>query len=133
MFFKRKKLNIAIVFDAITGIVAGSTISTQRLSKLLKKRGHKIIFISAKSPAAPANNFFEGMKVYRFFSLPMPRTEKQLYVSFPATSPLKKILREEKIDILYVIIPTPSAVTSIWAAKSLGIKIVLLTVKSGTL
>ena len=47
-----KKLNIAIVHDNLTHLIDGSIISTLRFAEYLKKRGHKIIFITGK----PRNN-----------------------------------------------------------------------------
>lgn len=119
-----KKLNIAMVCDPVTDCVAGSFISTLRFAEILSARGHKIIFIAAKSPKNNDDNYYKNIKVYRFFSLLLPKSEKQFYISFPIISQIKKILVNEKIDILHAIIPTPSAVVSMRAAKELGIKIV---------
>jgi len=120
-----KKLNIAIVCDPITDYVAGSFVSTLRFAELLRKRGHKIIFIAAKSPNGNKEDYYQDIRVYRFFSILLPKTENQLYMSLPTINKLKKIFKEEKIDIVHVIIPTPSAVISVMAAKKLGLKIVV--------
>ena len=121
----KRKLNIAIVCDPITDYVAGSFVSALRFAELLKKRGHKVIFIAAKSPKSNGNtDYYKGIKAYRFSSILLPKTEKQLYISFPTESKIKKILVDEKIDILHNIIPTPSSITATKAAKALKIKVV---------
>ena len=119
-----KKLNIAFVCDPITDYTAGSFISTLRFAESLSKKGHKIVFIASKSPKHRKDDYHLDMKIYRFFALLLPKTENKLYISFPTHRQIKKILRDEKIDILLVIIPTPSVLISIQAARSLGIKIV---------
>lgn len=120
----RKKLNIAFVCDPITDYTAGSFISTLRFAESLSKKGHKIVFIAAKSPKNRYDGYHLDIKIYRFFALLLPKTENKLYVSFPTHRQVKNILINEKIDILHVIIPTPSVLISMQAAKSLGIKIV---------
>jgi len=120
-----KKLNIAIVCDPITDYVAGSFVSTLRFAELLKKRGHNIVFIAAKSPNGNNSEYYKDIKIYRFFSILLPKTENQLYMSLPTINKLKKIFKDEKINIVHVIIPTPSAVVSVMAAKKLGLKIVV--------
>ncbi len=119
-----RKLNIAIVCDPVTDYVAGSFVSTLRFAELLSSRGHKLIFIAAKSPSNRENNYYKDIKVYRFFSLLLPKTENMFYISFPIIRQVRKILEDEKIDILHVIIPTPSAVVAMRAARELGIKVV---------
>lgn len=120
-----RKLNIAIVCDPITDYVAGSFVSALRFAELLKSRGHKVIFIAAKSPNNNGHkDYYNGIKAYRFASILLPKTEKQLYISFPTEGQIKKILKEEEIDILHNIIPTPSSIVATKAAKALGIKVV---------
>lgn len=120
-----RKLNIAIVCDPITDYVAGSFVSALRFAELLKSRGHKVIFIAAKSPNNNGHkDYYNGIKAYRFPAILLPKTENQLYISFPTEGQIKKILLEEKIDILHNIIPTPSSIVATKAAKALGIKVV---------
>lgn len=119
-----KKLNIAIVCDAVTDCVAGSFVSTLRFSEILTKRGHKIIFVAAKSPKNPTDNYWGGIKAYRFPSILLPKSEGQLYIAFAGKNKIKKILKEEEIDVVHIMIPTPTAIASTKAAKELGIGVV---------
>ncbi|KKU81261.1 MAG: Glycosyl transferase, group 1 [Parcubacteria group bacterium GW2011_GWA1_47_8] len=121
----QRKLNIAMVCDAVTDCVAGSFISTLRFSELLTEKGHKIIFITGKSPQNPTDGYHKDtIKVYRFPGILLPKSEGQLYISFPPKKRVREIFQDEEIDVVHIIIPTPSAVTSLRAAKSLGIKTV---------
>jgi len=119
-----KKLNIAIICDPITHLTAGSIVSTLRFAERLKKRGHKIIFIAAKDKEKRDISFYEGFKIYRFFSIALPGSKGQYLISFPKVKAIKHILNEEKIDLVHVIDPTPAAILCVKAAKSLGIKVV---------
>lgn len=120
----RKKLNIAMVCDPISDYKSGVLVSTLRFAERLRNRGHRIIFIAARSPMNPKDDTLNEFKVYRFPSVLLPKSEGSWYVSFPSKEKIKKILREEKIDILHTLLPMPSSVISIRAAKSLGIKVV---------
>jgi glycosyltransferase involved in cell wall biosynthesis len=120
----KRKLNIAIVCDGVTSTTAGSFISALRFSKILKERGHKVIFITSKKPGEKKIDSYEKIKVYRSFSILLPKSGGQLYLSFPNYFRIKSILKKEKINIVHTMIPTPSSVILIKAAKSLGIKVV---------
>lgn len=120
----KKNLNIAMVCDPISEYKSGVLVSTLRFAERLRNRGHKIIFIAAKSPFNPESDYLNGFRVYRFTSVLLPKSEGQWYVSFPSAKKIKKILQEEKIDVLHTLLPMPSSVVSMKAAKSLGIKIV---------
>jgi glycosyltransferase involved in cell wall biosynthesis len=118
----KKKLSIAMVCDPID-YTAGSIVSTLRFSERLTENGHKVIFIAAKSPHASGD--VNGIKTYRFRSILMPMTEGKFYLALPTVAEAKKVLRDEKIDILHLILPIGASFSFIKAAKSLGIKIVI--------
>ena len=119
-----KKLNIAVVCDGVTDCVAGSFVSTLRFSELLAARGHKIIFITSRSPVNPSDNFYKTIKAYRFPGVLLPKTEGQLRLAFTTSKKIERILSEEKIDVVHNIIPTPLALVTTKAAHHLGIEIV---------
>jgi len=119
-----KKLNIAMVCDSVTNPTGGSFISTLRFAELLSKKGHKVVFISAKSPLRPNIDSYKGIKIYRLFSFFIPKTQGPVYISLPRQKQIKKILEDEKINILHVIMPFPASIQAISAAKQLGIKVV---------
>ncbi|MFH1393182.1 MAG: glycosyltransferase [Patescibacteria group bacterium] len=120
----RKKLNIAMVCDPISDYKSGVLVSTLRFAERLRNRGHNIIFIGARSPMNPKDDTLNGFKVYRFPSLLIPKSEGRWYLSFPSKEKIKKILQEEKIDILHTLLQMPSSIVSMKAAKALGIKII---------
>ncbi|NCF75364.1 MAG: glycosyltransferase [Xanthomonadaceae bacterium] len=119
----KKKMNIAMVCDPIGNNKSGVIISTLRFSHLLKKRGHHIIFIAAKSKKEKVNSFYKGIKVYRFRSLPVPKS-CGWNSAFPTIRELKKIFQQEKINIVHIILPMSGAIVAIKAARALNIKII---------
>ena len=127
-FFKHLLLssymNIAIVYDNISSYICGANISTQRFANLLKKRGHKVIFISSHFRGSKKVDYYAGIKTYRFFSLVVPETEGNFFVSFPSTQQIKEVLIKEQIDIVHFMTPMPSAKSAIRAARDLGLKVV---------
>jgi len=121
----QKKLNIAMVCDQITDYIAGVFKSTTRFSENLRDRGHKIIFIAAKSPFSQENNCHSGMKVYRFRSVLLPKTESRFRLALPTVAEVKEVLKKENINIAHILLPTPLAFIAAKAAKVLGIKIIM--------
>ena len=120
---ERKKLNIAMVCDPIGNNKSGVVVSTIRFSKLLKERGHHVIFIGARSAEHKDHSHHNEVKAYRFRSLPVPKSGGW-NLAFPTIKELKKIFQEEKIDVVHIILPMSGAIVAIKAAKALGIKIV---------
>ncbi|MGH7249419.1 MAG: glycosyltransferase family 4 protein, partial [Minisyncoccia bacterium] len=120
---ERKKLNIAMVCDPIGESKAGVVVSTLRFSKILKERGHHVIFVGAKSNEHKGHSEHYGIKAYRYRSVPLPKSGGW-YLAFPTVKELKKIFKEEKIDVVHILLPMSGAVVAIKAAKALGIKIV---------
>jgi 1,2-diacylglycerol 3-alpha-glucosyltransferase len=119
---RQEKLNIAMICDPID-YTAGSIVSTLRLSERLVKKGHKVILIAAKS--AHASGDVNGIKTYRFRSVLIPKTESKFYLALPTVAQAKKVLQDEKINIIHVILPIGASFSFIKAAQSLGIKIVM--------
>ncbi len=118
-----KKLHIAMVCDPIGSNKSGVVVSTMRFSKLLKERGHHVIFIGARSAEHKDHSHHNEIKAYRYRSLPVPKSGGW-NLAFPTVKELKKVFQEEKTDIVHIILPMSGAIVAIKAAKALGIKIV---------
>jgi glycosyltransferase involved in cell wall biosynthesis len=117
------KLNIAIICDPIGDYKAGVLVSALRFSKLLQARGHKVVFIGAKTKDHPKTAPFQGAMAYRFRSLPLPKSGGWR-LAFPTIREVKQVLAAEKIDVMHVFLPMSGALVSIKAARLLGVKIV---------
>lgn len=118
-----EKLNIAMVCDPIGSNKSGVVVSTLRFGKLLKERGHNVIFIAAKSKEHGDHSQHGDIKAYRFRSLPIPKSNGW-YTAFPTTWELKKIFQAEKIDVVHVLLPMSGALIALRAARALNIKTV---------
>lgn len=118
-----KKLRIAMICDPIGDYKAGVIVSTTRFAKLLRDKGHHVIFIGARSKENPVHNEHHGMKAYRFRSIPLPKSGGW-HLAFPTTQEVKKILQDEQIDVMHVVIPMSGAIVATKVARALGIKIV---------
>ena len=100
----KQKLNIAMVCDPIGNNKSGVVVSTLRFGKLLKERGHHVIFIGAKSKEHKENNYHEEIKTYRYRSLPVPRSGGW-NLAFPTVKELKRVFQEEKINVVHILLP----------------------------
>ena len=118
-----RKLNVAIICDPIGINKAGVTVSALRFGKLLTERGHHVIFIGARSKEHKNHNYHDGIKIYRYRSLPIPKSGGW-YSAFPTIKELKKVFRKENIDIVHMFLPMSGAIVAIKAARSLNIKTV---------
>jgi|SRR3989344_50229 len=119
----KQKLNIAMVCDPIGNNKSGVVVSTLRFGKLLKERGHHVIFIGAKSKEHKENNYHEEIKTYRYRSLPVPRSGGW-NLAFPTVKELKRVFQEEKINVVHILLPMSGTIVAVKAAKALNIKIV---------
>ena len=120
---KKEKLNIAMVCDPIGNNKSGVVVSTLRFGKLLKERGHHVIFIGARSKEHKDHSHHHDIKTYRYRSIPVPKSGGW-YLAFPTVKELKKIFKEEKINVVHILLPMSGAIVAIRAAKALNIKIV---------
>jgi 1,2-diacylglycerol 3-alpha-glucosyltransferase len=75
-------------------------------------------------PNDPKNDEFNGFKTYRFFSINVPYFQKRFRVFLVSPKELKKIFLKEKIDVVHTIMLTFSVLSSINAAKKIGIKVI---------
>ncbi len=120
---EKRKINIAMVCDPIGSNKSGVVVSTLRFGRLLKERGHHVIFIGAKSDEHKNNTHYDGIKIYLYRSLPVPKSGGWR-LAFPTVHELKKVFQEEKIEVVHVVLPMSGAIVAIKAANALGIKIV---------
>ncbi|MEI7688641.1 MAG: glycosyltransferase [Candidatus Nomurabacteria bacterium] len=117
------KLRIAMICDPIGNNKSGVVVSTLRFAKLLKEKGHNVIFIAARSQEHKDHSYHNGIKAYRFRSIPIPKSGGW-NLAFPTVKELKKIFKEENINIVHIILPMSASIVAIKAARSLNIKIV---------
>jgi glycosyltransferase involved in cell wall biosynthesis len=120
---EKTKLNIAMVCDPLGSNNSGSVFSTIRFGKLLKTRGHHVIFITAKTKENKDEHHKHGVKTYRFRSLPIPKGGGWK-LAFPTVGELKKVFKEEKIDVVHILLPMSGGISALKAAQDLDIKIV---------
>jgi len=119
----KQKLNIAFICDPIGSNKSGVVVSTIRFAKLLKKRGHHVIFIGAKSKEDKGHGHHEEIKTYRFRSIPIPKSGGW-NLALPTPKELRKIFQKEKIDIIHTVLPMSGAIMATMAARKMGIKMV---------
>lgn len=117
-------MNIAIICDAATHLIAGSFVSTLRFAELLKKKGHKIIILASKGKSNKDIDFYKDIKVYRFPSVLIPKSEGQMYLFWASAKRMKDIFINENIDVVHIMIPMPSALSAIKAARNLNLKVI---------
>ena len=119
----KNKLRIAMICDPIGSNNSGSVFSTLRFGKLLKARGHHVIFIGAKTKENKDESHGHGVKTYRYRGIPIPKGGGW-YLAFPTVRELKKVFQEEKINVVHILLPMSGGISALRAAQSLGIKIV---------
>jgi hypothetical protein len=123
MHTPERKLNIALICDPIGNNKSGVVVSTLRFGKLLKDRGHHVIFIAARSKEHKEHSYHDGIKTFRYRSLPIPKSGGW-NLAFPTVGELKKVFTEENINIVHIVLPMSGAIIAIKAARALGIKAV---------
>jgi 1,2-diacylglycerol 3-alpha-glucosyltransferase len=119
-----RKLRIAMVCDGVTEYLAGPMLSSLRFAELLTARGHKVIFLAGKSPNNPDSGPYGIFDVFRFRSMPAPFFNG-LFLGVPTRRQIMKVLRWADIDIVHIVLPLPSALTALAAARALDIPVVM--------
>jgi glycosyltransferase involved in cell wall biosynthesis len=120
-----RPLTIAIVCDGVGDVVAGSFISTARFSERLAARGHRVVLISSGSRRNHRERQFRGMTIHRLPGVLVPWSDGQLYLAIPSSKRLRKILRDEHIDVVHVMVPMPLGLVVARVAKDMGLPLVL--------
>lgn len=113
-----------MICDPISDYVAGVFVSTWRFAELLKAKGHTVIFIAAASPEHPEDGVDSGFMMYRFRSVPLPKSEGAWRIILPRPKYLKDIFKKERIDIVHLLIPTPSSMIAGRVAREMHIPVV---------
>lgn len=120
-----KKMNIAIVCDAIS-FVGGTSVATLQLSEQLSKKGHNVTIISSKYPEDPDFEVRGSIKIYRLPAFPVMPSNKALFLAFPNRKELKKIFAREKTELVHFMFPATFLTWSaIKTAELLGLKITI--------
>lgn len=113
-------MRICFVSDQSFPPGGGEGISTQNFSYKLRERGHQITLLTSRvKRPLPA----EGIRIYRFFSLPLPGGRGPL--AFPRLREILTILRGEKIQIVHINLPTYLGWQVLKAAERLGIPVIM--------
>ena len=85
-----------MICDPLGSNNSSSVFSTIRFGKLLKERGHHVIFITAKTKGNPDESHSHGVKTYRYRCIPLPKGGGWK-LALPTVGELKKVFREENI------------------------------------
>lgn len=92
-----RRLNICMVSDDFLPAATGVGIHIQRVAPELVRRGHKVCIITSRRPGEPAVSSWEGITVYRTFTVKL----YGFYQALPSVSTLQRILRENGVDIIH--------------------------------
>ncbi len=111
-------MRICVVSDQAFPAWGGEGIVTQNLCRKLSERGHQVLFLTAK---VPYPSLVKNIEVIRFSSIFIPQKGHFAMVLFSRIIP---ILKERKIQIIQVNLPTFLGWQSFLAAKKLNIPLV---------
>jgi len=119
-----KKLNILIVIDNIFPSFGGMGKSTERFSKLLKKKGHNVFVITSHDKREDSVYSTGGIKVYRLNGFNIPFSNKMYTVPYPNKNKISQIIKKEKVDIILLVSYTFISRTISRISKELKIPLV---------
>jgi len=122
---KEKKIVICMVSDIISEYTGGFLKSAIRISNGLDKNKFKIIFLAGKNKSSKKEDYINGMKIYRFPSLPLPRMKGKGCIALPLSRKIREILAKEKVDIVHIQTPLYLSYLAMKVAKNIGLPIVI--------
>ncbi len=115
-------MRICFVSDQTFPSVGGEGVSTQNFSLELRKKQHVVIIITSRTKE-PFLMVVEGIEIYRFFSISVPR--ERGHFAFVSLKKIFSILKRERIEIIQINLPTYLGWQALRGAKKLGIPVVL--------
>lgn len=92
-----KRLSICMLSDDFLPAATGVGTHLQEVSKLLTRAGNRVTIITTRRPGEPAEEIWEGVRVFRVFTL----KAFGFYQALPSTSELRRILDEARPDIIH--------------------------------
>jgi len=119
---EKGRMRICFVSDQTFPSVGGEGVSTQNFSQELRKKRHVVIIITSRTKE-PFLMVVEGIEIYRFFSISLPREKG--HFAFVSSKKIFSILKRERIEIIQINLPTYLGWQALRGAKKLGIPVVL--------
>lgn len=111
---------IAMVTDDFLPAKTGVGIHVQNIAPELVRRGHTVLILTSRRPGQPAEETWNGVKIYRFFSLSV----LGFYQALPATADINNIFRENHVNVVHFPYLSFLMYRAHRAAKSLGLRTV---------
>jgi phosphatidylinositol alpha 1,6-mannosyltransferase len=115
-------MKVAVVTESFLPQVNGVTNSVLRVLEHLQRRGHQAVVV-APGRGDPAD--YCGARVIRVPSVPMPGYP-EVRVSLATTEHLRRLLVDERIDVVHLASPFVLGATAARAAESLGMPTVAI-------
>jgi 1,2-diacylglycerol 3-alpha-glucosyltransferase len=116
-------MRIAIACDSVNLQYAGSLVSTWRYATKLAEKGHKVVLISTGKKSSVKT--VDGVKIVRFKAWTIPGTDLDFWMSlYVSRERIRKILKEERIQLVHCMIPTPLCLLVSKVAKKLNIPLI---------
>jgi glycosyltransferase involved in cell wall biosynthesis len=115
-------MTVAVLSDVLYGYTSGHTVFTRRLIEQLADKMERIIVITS----GPRVRYEERGKI-RIYTLKGFRLRKfgELYIGYHPLSSLRKILHDEKVEVLHCQNPSFMGMLATWYAHRLGLPAII--------
>jgi len=120
-------MNICFVSELFDTDFGGIPRVIKTYIKILSVRHHKITVITTKYKEKKSFEKNKKFNVYRFSSIPLPKSQKEYSFSIPKIKKIFKIFEKEKIDIVHFHTVSPLSLTCLFVAKKLKIPTIATT------
>lgn len=114
------RLGIAMVTGSFLPAQTNSDIQVQKVAAALIRRGHKVVVLTTRLPGQRFLEIWNGIRIYRLFSISLGGHNQAL----ASASTLKRILGDNKIDVIHIHDLSFLTIRAIKVAQSLKIKTV---------
>ncbi len=114
-------MNICFVSDLFDTDFGGIPRAIKTHIKMLLRRHHKITVITSKYNKKKSFEKKKNFDVYRFYSVTLPRSQKEYSFSIPKIKKIFNIFKKEKIDIVHFHTVSPLSLACLFVAKKLNI------------
>lgn len=115
--------SIAMITDDFLPAGTGVGVHVQKMSREMVARGHRVIVVTSRRKGQPAEEMWEGVKVYRVFSIPI----YSFYQALPSLRTLRQIFLQNSVNIVHCHYLGIMMLRVLKVAKEMGIPTVLTT------
>jgi len=118
-------MRICIVCDDVFPSLGGKGKVAERYAEKLVERGHDVIIFAGRYKNTKGFQRKGKIRIYRFSGIALPKNNGRFFLGMPLPNKISRLLKKYQIDVINLYSWTYLTLTTILAAKVIGIPVLL--------